>query len=82
MCLEVNVRLRERRLIFAGHCWRCDVPHGVQTPGNHTYYVKMLLEDFGGEKVKKKDLASAILQIKYAMRDRKGWKKAVKSICK
>ena len=42
----------------------------------------MLLEDFGGLKVIKEDLAGAILQIKDAMRDRKGWKKTVKKICK
>ena len=93
---RVSVRLRERRLTFAGHCWRCDesalqpihellfwsVPDGVQKPGNWTTYVKVLIEDFGGEKVTKKDLPSAVLQIKEAMRCRLGWKKTVKNICK
>ena len=93
---RVSVRLRERRLTFAGHCWRCDesayqpvhellfwsVPDGVQKPGNWTTYVKVLLEDYGGDKVKKKDLAGALVQIKDAMRNRGVWKKTVKSICK
>ena len=93
---KVSVRLRERRLTFAGHCWRChesapqpihdllfwSVPDGVQKKGNWTTYVKVLLEDYGGEKVKKGDLNGAILQIKEAMGNRITWKKVVKSICK
>ena len=57
----VSVRLRERRLIFAGHCWRSSesarqpisdllfwsVPGGINKPGNWSSYVKILLEDVG-----------------------------------
>ena len=93
---RVSVRLRERRMTFAGHCWRCDqsanqpihellfwsVPDGVQKPGNWTTYVKVLLEDFGGEKVVKKNQAGAVLQIQKALENRLEWKKIVKSVCK
>ena len=93
---RVNVRLRERRMIFAGHCWRChesakqpihellfwSVPDGVQKQGNWTTYVKVLLEDFGSGKVLKKDLAGAVIQIQNAMGNRKEWKKIVKRRCK
>jgi hypothetical protein len=93
---RVSVRLRERRMIFAGHCWRChesakqpihellfwSVPDGVQKQGNWTTYVKVLLEDFGSGKVLKKDLAGAVIQIQNAMGNRVEWKKIVKSKCK
>ena len=93
---RVSVRLRERRLTFAGHCWRSyqsakqpihdllfwTVPEGVQRQGNHTTYVKVLLEDYGGEKIKKKDLAGAISQVQKAMENREQWRKDVKSLCK
>ena len=92
---RISTRLRERRLTFAAHCWRCSqsayqpvhdllfwsVPDGVARKGNFTTYIKVLLEDFGGEKIKKKDQATAILQIKSAMENRKEWKKTVKRIC-
>ena len=78
------------------HCWRSyqsakqpihdllfwTVPDGVQRQGNHTTYVKVLLEDYGGEKIKKKDLAGAISQVQKAMEDREQWRKDVKSLCK
>ena len=93
---RISIRLRERRMVFAGHCWRCkysamqpihellfwSVPGGVQKPGNWTTYVKVLLEDFGSGKVKKKDLAGAEVLIQSAMEDRKEWKKIVKRVCK
>ena len=44
--------------------------------------MKVLLEDYGGDKIKKKDLAGALVQIKDAMKNRGVWKKTVKSICK
>jgi len=83
---RVSVRLRERRLTFVGHCSRCDesalqpihellfwsVADGIQKTGNWTTYIKVLLENFGGDKVTKKDLPSAVLQIKDAMRCRLG----------
>ena len=43
--------------------------------------MKVLLEDYGGGKIKKKELADAVLQIKSAMENRLEWKKTVKSIC-
>ena len=93
---RISVRLRARRLTFAGHCWRCaqsayqpihdllfwTIPDGIQKPGNYKTYIKVLLEDYGGEKIKKKELAEAVLQIKSAMENRVEWKKTVKSICK
>ena len=92
---RVSDRLRQRRLIFAGHCWRCyqsayqpvhellfwSVPDGISKQGNFKTYVKVLLEDYGGGKIKKKELADAVLQIKSAMENRLEWKKTVKSIC-
>ena len=92
---RISTRLREKRLVFAAHCWKCSqsayqpvhdllfwsVPDGVARKGNFTTYIKVLLEDFGGEKIKKKDQATAILQIKSAMENRKEWKKTVKRIC-
>ena len=91
---RISSRLRERRLVFAAHCWRCSesayqpvadllfwsVPDGITRKGNFTTYIKVLLEDFGGEKIKKKDYTAAILQIKSAMENRKEWKKTVKRI--
>ena len=93
---RVSIRLRERRMIFAAHCWRChqssyqpihdllfwSVPDGVQKPGNWTTFVKVLAEDYGGEKVNKKNLAGVVLQIQSAMENRREWKKIVKSVCK
>ena len=93
---RISVRLRARRLTFAGHCWRCaqsayqpihdllfwTIPDGIQKPGNYKTYIKVLLEDYGGDKIKKKELAEAVLQIKSAMENRVEWKKTVKSICK
>ena len=93
---RVSARLRERRLTFAGHCWRSDqsaeqpihdllfwtVPDGVQRQGNHTTYVKMLLKDFGGDQITKKDMAVAIAQKQKAMENREQWRKTVKSLCK
>ena len=93
---RVSVRLRERRLTFAGHCWRSNqsakqpvhdllfwtVPDGVQRQGNYTTYVKVLLKDFGGDKITKKDLPAAIAQVQDAMKDRQEWRSTVKSLCK
>eukprot|EP01035_Chromulina_nebulosa_P038333 gene38333-51774_t len=84
----LSVRLRERRLIFAGHCWRSSesarqpisdllfwsVPGGINKPGNWSSYVKILLEDVGEGKVKKKDLKAPIDSMKVDMLDRKQWK--------
>ena len=74
---KVSSRLRERRMIFAGHCWRCymsapqpvhellfwSVPDGVQKQGNWKSYTKVLLEDHAGEKVLKGGLAQAVPNI-------------------
>ena len=93
---RISIRLRKRRMMFAGHCWRSidsanqpvrellfwSVPDGVQKPGNWTTYVKVLLEDYGGYKVIKKNLTGAINQIQSAMENRMEWKKIVKSACK
>ena len=93
---RVSVRLRERRLIFAGHCWRSyqsanqpvhkllvwSVPDGVAKRGNFSTYVKVLLEDYGGEKIKKKEYVQAVLDLKSAMEDRESWRKYVKRVCK
>ncbi len=93
---RISTRLQQRRLTFAGHCWRSaqsayqpihdllfwSVPDGVARRGAHFTYIKLLIEDFGGERLKKKDQSAAVLQIKSAMENRMEWKKIVKKICK
>ena len=90
----VSVRLRERRLIFAGHCWRSresakqpvselifwSVPGGVNRPGPKKTYVKVLLEDLGDTGVRKKELADAVEPIKAAMEDRVAWRSRIKRL--
>ena len=93
---RVSTRLQQRRMIFAGHCWRSaqsayqpihdllfwSVPDGVARSGAYFTNIKLLIEDFAGERIKKKDQAAAVLQIKSAMENRMEWKKIVKKICK
>ena len=87
---KVSIRLRERRLAFAGHCWRSSqsaqqpvsdllfwsVPNGVQKKGNFKTYVHVLLKDYTGErkKVIKKHYPAAVAQLKNAMEDRGQWR--------
>jgi hypothetical protein len=93
---RVSTRLRERRMIFAGHCWRCymsasqpvhdllfwSAPDGAQLKGNWKTYTQVLLEGHTEEKVLKGDFAQAILNIQKDMLDRVSWRKLVKSKCK
>jgi hypothetical protein len=65
---RVSVRLRERRLLLAGYCWRSGqsaeqhvhdllfwtVPNGVQRQGNYTTDAKVLLKGYGGHQITKK----------------------------
>ena len=39
----------------------------------HNYIKLFHIEDFGGERIKKKDQAAAVLQIKSAMENRMEW---------
>jgi len=93
---KVSVRLRERRLIFAGHCWRSvqsayqpihdllfwSVPNGDAKSGAFKTYIHILLNDWNGDRILKRDHREAILDIKSAMEDRKYWRENVKKICK
>ena len=92
---RVSVRLRERRLNFAGHCWRSyqtanqpvhqllfwSVPEGTTKRGNFSSYVKVLLADYFGEKIKKKEYGQSVLDVKSAMENRDSWRRHVKKIC-
>ena len=92
---RVSLRLRERRLNFAGHCWRSyqsadqpvqkllfwSVPDGKPKRGNFSSYVKVLLADYFGEKIKKAEYMQSVLDIKSAMDNRETWRKDVKRIC-
>ena len=67
---KVSIRLRQRRLAFAGHCWRSsqsayrpisdvlfwfgDSEVGKQGSGAYWTYVHVLLRDFTGEREKVK----------------------------
>jgi hypothetical protein len=91
---RISTRLQQRRMVFAGHCWRSaqsayqpihdllfwSVPDGVARRGAYFTCIKLLIEDFGGERIKKKDQTAAVLQIKSAMENRTEWKKIVKRI--
>ena len=88
---KISVRLRERRLTFAGHCWRSpqsapqpvsdllfwSVPNGVHKKGNFKTYVHVLLKDYTGErkKVVKDNYPGAVQQLKNAMEDRGSWRR-------
>ena len=68
---KVSTRLQQRRLTFAGHCWRSQesairpfsdlifwsVPGGTNKrgQGNYMTYIDTLLKDHAGEKIGKKD---------------------------
>jgi hypothetical protein len=93
---KVSIRLRQRRLTFAAHCWRSaqsayqpahellfwSVPDGVAKRGAYKTYVKVLLQDWYGESIKKREQSIAVLNIKSAMENRKEWKKLVEKKCK
>ena len=93
---KVSIRLQQRRLTFAGHCWRSQetAPQPVSDlmfwtvpganlkrgQGNCTTYIDTLLKDHAGEKIKKKDHTVAISNLTNAMEDRDTWRKFVKNI--
>jgi hypothetical protein len=81
----VSVRLRERRLIFAGHCWRsCQtaiqpvsdllfwkVPRGTNKQGNWKPYTKIL----------EKDTDMEVETLKHEMLNRVEWAKFIQKKC-
>jgi hypothetical protein len=93
---KVSTRLQQRRLTFAGHCWRSQesaiqpisdlmfwtVPGGEykRGKGNCTTYIDTLLKDHAGEKIRKKDHIVAVSNLTTAMEDRDTWKNFVKNI--
>ena len=93
---KVSTRLQQRRLTFAGHCWRSQesavqpvsdlmfwsVPGGTNKrgQGNCMTYIDTLLKDHAGEKIGKKDHIVAISNLTTAMEDRITWKNFVKNI--
>ena len=91
----VSLCLRERKLNLAGHCWRSyqsadqpvqkllgwSVPDGKLKRGNFCSYVKVLLADYFGEKIKKAEYMQSVLDIKSAIDNRKTWRQDVKRIC-
>ena len=91
---KVSSRLRQRRLAFAGHCYRSyqsayqpisDLlfwlgDGGTNKKGNYWSYVHVLLKDFTGEKekVKKQNMVVGVEQLRSAMEDRNYWRTVVK----
>jgi hypothetical protein len=92
--LPVSVRLKERRMIFAGHCWRSNetakqpiskllwwsVPKGINSK-SPTTYIQMLLEDAGYGSVKKKEIEQNVSCLQEQMTNRVAWRKLVSKRC-
>jgi sorting nexin-29 len=87
----VSTRLRERRLTFAGHCFRAgqSAPQPIMDlilwrykgnlsrgAANKRTYVKMLCND-RGLSFKVKDIDESIVSLKREMRDRKMWRSVI-----
>ena len=88
---KISIILRERRLIFAGHCWRAKqpinqlifwtVPKSTAKRGAFKTYIHILLEDWFGYSIKKSEHKGYINEIIPAMKDRDYWRENVKRIC-